>query len=342
MIYPRIRINNNVIYYDLWRGIITSKLRAGEITDDFLGDLAQVGMLVGDVAKYAWIVDLNVEGHNAADVEPFRQLLISYGLPDDQFGVIFSCFENTDDLPYHAICLPTRLIHNGNWLTHLKTQQVDWKNLPMVAKLTCLMRRPSLERCHLAKRVLNAVGYDNLIITLGTNDSDVGDDFKQLIHPFPWPLVVDSPSIDYIEQHKISHETFYKAPLNLVVESSSQTDENVWTSQFITEKSFKALAWYQFPIWYAVPGLVGRIRDLGFDVFDDVWNNHNYDTIQDPPMRMTEVVKQVNRVNQINTVQLRTDLWDRLKNNALLVDEIHTSAFDTNQLALEGLENELV
>ena len=108
------------------------------------------------------------------------------------------------------------------------------------------------------------------------------------------------------------------------MESSNEIDENIWRSIFITEKSYKALAWYQFPIWYAVPGLVEKLREQGFDLFDDIID-HGYDQEQDPWTRMTKVVEEIAQLVSKDTKALRTPYWQRLESNAAPVEQIHTN-----------------
>lgn len=197
------------------------------------------------------------------------------------------------------------------------------------------MRRPSISRANLAKRLLSKFRPNELIMTFGTNGVEPSEDIKRLIWPQPYPMIVDRPMADQVFQHRIDHDFFYRAPVNLVVESSSQIDPNVWRSIFITEKTFKAMAWYQFPVWYAVPGLVNEVRRMGFDVFDDVFDGHKYDEISDPWVRMTQVIQLIHRVSQTDMALLRQQHWNRLESNAQLIDYIHATAVVKHTQVLE-------
>jgi hypothetical protein len=70
----------------------------------------------------------------------------------------------------------------------------------------------------------------------------------------------------------------------------------------------------QFPIWMAVPGLVAQIRNLGFDLFDDIID-HSYDNIEDFDQRSDAVVQQAMQLNKIDLVLLRSTLEHRLAAN---------------------------
>jgi hypothetical protein len=336
----RLRIDNDgVAYYDIWKNIPATRLRSGDIIEYLLEDLAVHSITLDDISSYPWIIDLQWEGHNANDIESFVQLLRTHGVT--RIGAVFTSYQETKNLPYHAVCSPDRMIYNGNWFMHLESQQIDWQNMPMTHKLIVLMRRPSLSRCHIAKRLFRIFDPEHLIISLGTHEGYVSEELKQIILPHPWPLIVDATIADQVTQHKVQHTKFYTAPVQLIPESSSQIDPGVWTSQFITEKTYKALSWYQFPIWYAVPGLVSRIRDMGFDVFDDVWEDHTYDKIEDPWVRMVQVLIQIQRVCKLDTIQMRVDMWERLKNNAVLVKTIHNNVYNKHNQLLEKLKNEI-
>ena len=330
----------NIIFYDLWQDILADSLRNGDFKNTITQDLAAANISLAQVKNFCWMFDFKPEGISADDIVEVYQWFIKLGIAPEQFRVAFSCVENVNQLPYPAICLPDRLIYNGNWWTHLDRCQTDWHALPMTHQAVCLMRRPSVSRGMLAKRLLSKFSMADLIMTFGTNGSDTSPDIKRLIAPHSYPMIVDCPIADHVAQHRIDHDWFYRAPVNLIAESSSQTDPNTWRSIFITEKTFKALAWHQFPIWYAVPGLVQAVRNLGFDVFDDLLDNHSYDTVEDPWIRMTQVVMLTRRFCDANTKSLRKQHWQRLVRNAEIIREIHTTAISRHTQMLEQLINE--
>jgi hypothetical protein len=175
----------------------------------------------------------------------------------------------------------------------------------------CLMRRGSVDRVEFGRLLMDQFNLDRMLLTLGTDDYDPDRKLANLMHPHPFPIWADNTATYSIEQ-----DLFYRAPVNLVVESSSQIDAGVWQNIFITEKTFKSIVWHQYPIWYAVPGLVEEVRKLGFDVFDDVFENHYYDSIQDVHQRRQEVLKLLHQtLAEHNMTQLRLTHWPRFKKN---------------------------
>lgn len=329
--------DGNIVFYDIWRNFPSQDLRTDGFKEIILQDLQDKDISLEQVKNFRWIFDLKPEGISADDMHGVYNWFLELGVPLDQFRVAFSCVEDVECLPYPAICLPDRLIYNGNWFMHMYHYHIDWANLPITHKMVCLMRRPSMGRGTLAKRLLSKFTLDELLMTFGTNGEDCDDAVKKLVWPQPFPMIVDRPMADQVFQHRIDHDFFYRAPVNLVVESSSQTDPNTWRSIFITEKSFKALAWHQFPLWYAVPRLVGEVRKMGFDVFDDLFDGHRYDSIQDPWVRMTQVVSLARRFCDQDLAELRQQHWDRLVKNAQRIEEIHTTAISQHTEKLEQL-----
>jgi hypothetical protein len=337
----RVTKEGNIIHYALWKEISADLLRGGEVAVQviFEQDCRRKGITRQDIKNHILVFDLKPEGISSDDFYNFyKYLVFKLKVPSSNIRVVFSAVEDVTVLPYPAVSLPDRLIYNGNWYMHLEHYHIDWESIPMTHKLVCLMRRASVGRGNLAKRLLAKINVNDMIMTFGTNGVDASDEVKKLVYPQPFPMIVDRPMADEVFQHRIDHEKFYQAPLNLVVESSSQLDPNTWTSIFITEKTFKALAWHQFPVWYAVPGLVNEVRKIGFDVFDDIFDGHAYDQTQDPWTRMTQVVQLVSNIcKQDNLALFRKQHWNRLLHNAQLIKHIYDTALDKHKQAVNGL-----
>jgi hypothetical protein len=86
-----------------------------------------------------------------------------------------------------------------------------------------------------------------------------------------------------------------------------------------------------------VVGSVHYLRTLGFDVFDDVFDNHEYDKIQDPWVRMTRVVMLARQVCNLDLIALRKQHWQRLEKNAELIKQIHTTGISKHTEQLNRL-----
>jgi len=344
MMPARISIKGDFIWYNIWIQHEFDRVYSRQVKKYwrqlFFEDLERANLTVEDLKQFYIIVNPNWEGHNADDVEPFRLMLSELGFPMYQFGVLFSCYEDTAKLPYPAECNTQRLIYIASWHAILKKQNINFEDLQMDRKLVVLMRRASESRCTIAKKILEVFDPADIRITLGTFPKTIPDEWRRLISPHPYPMYVADDRSGEAEQYNPEHNLFYAAPVQLIVETSNQTDSLSWRNIFITEKSYKTFAWYQFPIWYAVPGLVEKIREQGFDVFDDIID-HSYDNDSDPNTRMDKVVAEAHRFSNLDTVALRHTHWQRLENNAQLVDNISKTAFTVQKQKAKKLEDEL-
>jgi hypothetical protein len=87
----------------------------------------------------------------------------------------------------------------------------------------------------------------------------------------------------------------------------------------VTEKTFKCFAWHQVPIWWTMPGLVADVRSLGFDVFDDIMQDHCYDEIQDPDRRITAMLdtldQAISKIHNVGIMQFHEQVFSRLQKN---------------------------
>ena len=345
MMPARISIKGQIIWYNIWIKHEFDRVYSRQVKKYwrqlFQEDLARAKLTVEQLKEYCIIVNPNWEGHNAKDIEPFRIMLSELGFPMHQFGVLFSCYEDTLSLPYPAECNTQRLIYIAHWHAILKKQDIQFQDMKMDRKLVVLMRRASESRCTLAKKILETFDSADIRITLGTFPKTIPDEWRQLVHPHHYPMYVEDDRSGEEEQYNPVHNLFYTAPVQLVVETSNETDRLAWRNIFITEKSYKAFAWHQFPIWYAVPGLVGKIREQGFDVFDDLIN-HSYDNETDPLRRMDLVIAEAHRFCQENGALLRDMHWNRLESNAQTVEQITKTAYTVQKTKATRLENELL
>lgn len=66
---------------------------------------------------------------------------------------------------------------------------------------------------------------------------------------------------------------------------------------FITEKTFRSFLIGMIPVVYGAPGTIQTLRDLGYDVYDDIVD-HGYDQIGHYQKRMNAVVMECDRLNK--------------------------------------------
>jgi hypothetical protein len=83
----------------------------------------------------------------------------------------------------------------------------------------------------------------------------------------------------------------------------------------LTEKTFFGFQSYQIPLYVTVRGHVQVVRDLGFDVFDDIVD-HSYDLEADPAKRIQMVADELERLlHNKDSIVSAADIDVRLQRN---------------------------
>lgn len=67
----------------------------------------------------------------------------------------------------------------------------------------------------------------------------------------------------------------------------------------LTEKSLKPFLFYQLPIFITYTHNLKCLRELGFDLFDDILDN-SYDVIEDPKLRIDTALSNLDKLKNIN------------------------------------------
>jgi len=245
-------------------------------------------------------------------------------------GYKFRCFDE-----YFA--KPSWFVDNLKKLAH------DWKNIEITQKFIVLMRRPTLERVRIAKLILDKFNNnETFLLSCGGYPNKYlrnNEEFINELLPYKFPILIDG-IVDDVEQHNHTDIKFFKCFINFVIETSSQVEKNSWSDIFITEKSFKPFAYRQIPIWFAVPGTVNVMRNMGFDMFDDIID-HSYDEITNPQTRLINVINILDKITKQYSIgdmnSLRKSIWPRLNSNANLLFEISNNYFKKYQEVLTEL-----
>lgn len=95
----------------------------------------------------------------------------------------------------------------------------------------------------------------------------------------PYDLVPGTQSVLYFSNARNFENNLHEVYTNSFLEI---IPESMYDTKFgsISEKFLNSIYGYNFPILIAVPGAVQFLRDLGFDMFDDIID-HSYDQIDD-------------------------------------------------------------
>jgi len=291
----------------MYREDLADPLRIQQIIDQ---DLERSGVTWLDLCTNRVVVDFRAEGHNDSDIELLIKLLRERGVND--FCVAFNAVVDCSKLNYRAECFITHHADSYYFFTRQRDVPQDTKT---DCAFLCLIRSVDETRAVFASRLLQ-LNVD-LRLSLGAATSlERLTDFERHFPRHTLPITVDGvlPMTHGHEDHDISNPLFRGCVINIVVESSCQHESNRWHSIFITEKTFKAFAMWQMPIWWAVPGLVDSVRKLGFDLFDDVID-HSYDLEHDQDIRMQMLLDEIKRLSVMNLAHIRNTMRDRLAAN---------------------------
>jgi hypothetical protein len=198
------------------------------------------------------------------------------------------------------------------WFDLLQKENIDWKSIEVDTHFIALSRRPTIVRAEFMKLLLDTMReYGRFSFgTLNKNNSNI-EACRKILYPNSIPIMIDDEvnSVSWVHQPKKS--IMFKSLCNVIIETSQEFS-------FITEKTHKAFAWHQIPIWFAAPNEASKLRSLGFDLFDDMLDNHSYDSEPNTHLRMLKVAGILKRFvqNTPDPNEMRKQLWNRLEANS--------------------------
>jgi len=212
---------------------------------------------------------------------------------------------------------------------NLIKENIDWSSIEIDRPIISLSARLTESRALLTKDLLDLAG-DRCRASFGFGKPSVQEikRYERILHPYPIPLQhgTDEKSISELgDLHTPPGYELYKSLVSIVHETNDDENIGVW----VTEKSYKAFAWHQLPIFVSVPGHVDIIRSFGFDVFDDILD-HSYDSKPNSHLRRTKIVSVVAKFLKdyptLESVQdLRKTLWPRIVANNKLLSNLNKS-----------------
>jgi hypothetical protein len=289
-------------------------------------DLADSGITQQQFDSSRLLLSFINEGHSASQLEVLCKYFDqTHGR--SRYLVLASPYVDTTEYP--IVGHTKSMVNHGDFLRNIQKHPPS-REVVLDKKFLCLIRRASPSRAAFASQLRQSIDAANIRMSFGSHHH-TGElrEFQPLFPNDNLPMLLDGIILGNNRDKIYDVENlWYQSLFNIVVESSSQTDPDIWTSTFITEKTFKAFAMCQIPVWFAVPGLVQQVRALGFDMFDDIVD-HSYDSIQDQNLRTQTVINTVSSLNKQYAIndcqQLRFAFWYRLQANYNLLDTIKQS-----------------
>jgi hypothetical protein len=274
------------------------------------------------------IFDCCNEGIGPDEIKMATDSLSTAGINLD-LRVLFN-ISVTKSLSYKYRCFPAHFAAHCGFVGHIRNLDIKWQDLIIMSYFIALMRRVSTGRAQLAKRLLDSFEHRMFLLSCGSQPNKWATELPNLteaISPYKLPILLDGITGDYRDQHHHVDTNFFTCFFNIAVETSSQTDDDSWHEIFLSEKSLKPFAYRQIPLWFAVPGTVQAVRDLGFDVYDDVID-HSYDGEQDPILRMEKIITVIQDFVNVHGLEgmreWRKGLWSRINANVDLLYRLNT------------------
>lgn len=126
-----------------------------------------------------------------------------------------------------------------------------------------------------------------------------------------FPMYIDG-CVDgaFSHQHAATISEMNTAFINVVHETSfdynfhyNRNYHVVWNATTYTEKSIKPFAWGQIPIFIATKNHDKYLRDLGFDLFDDIIDQ-SYNQEDDPMRRIICAIDELEKICNISIAKL--------------------------------------
>lgn len=228
-------------------------------------------------------------------------------------GIEVNKLYKTKIIPYHCM-------NYYNWYNNLFNSNVDFSTIKCTKHFLCLARRASVDRAKLIREMLFNFNKDS-IISFAFKEIDskpaavIHDKCKNIIRPFSLPIL---PKNDAKYFHHASPDYyFYECLINLVAES-------IPSHMHISEKTWKAFAWHQIPIFFGPVKIVHTLKELGFDLFDDILENHYYDNEYDNDKRIMSIIRILKNFKRKYPTtdalnKLRKEIFPRLEKNASLI-----------------------
>lgn len=140
---------------------------------------------------------------------------------------------------------------------------------------------------------------------LETYDSKLSFPLNQQPGVYPTPFLTP-PIYSWQSYINISSETNYIEKVNIVS---------------LSEKSFKAFAGFNIPLLYGQPNLVDYLRHLGFDMFDDLFDNttthHKAGMIE----KLDKNLRTIKNMSLEDLHEFYVHNWGRIEGNFLVLTE---------------------
>lgn len=260
-----------------------------------------------------------------------RAILIidKFNIPKEKCTILISVSVNNELEGYNYQLDRLAEVNYCHFHDALLAENIDWENIEIDdTPIMSLCGRPTEDRARFIKQFLDLFGDKSRVSFGNTTHYPLPPKemllYQSIMDPYEFPFKkgTDDKILDTIHlQHNPPGHPLYKSLISVVNETNGYDHTGI----FLTEKTFKVFAWHQIPIFVATPGHVKVVRELGFDLFDDIID-HSYDYAH-PHIHQLKIFSQLSkflaRYPTVHDVrELRKTLWPRIVANHELVIEL--------------------
>jgi len=271
------------------------------------------------LSKGALILDCSTDPFNGHEKTVKQQLLPI----TDNFCILSGDLNYLKNPDTHIIYYPTFYIEIIEQAAHpisiVKNPIRQWK-------VSCLNGRSRIHRVENFVKLKRKSAFQDILFSMH-QEFDLDHELRESQSNFcdnsilkDFSSIQQSLSIRTDNNDLTSaHPAYTNSYVNLVTETSISNNQ-----VFLTEKSFKPFTSGQFALWVASPGTVTHLRNLGFDVFDDIID-HSYDLVDDWHKRIDLVHSQVDRLITLDLEKIFNQTEERRIHNQefLYSDTLH-------------------
>lgn len=262
------------------------------------------------------LIDIKYEAPFNSIFDKIKYFIETNNLDVDKFLVIDAGIDRLKNL--NSVYYPSFFYEGGGFIKYLPLKErthyfVSLARIPRPSRV--LLTQEYYKRNIFKKGIISChtdlVGSNYQILNL------IDDRFKIY---FP-AKITEEGNLTREQASQFHNLYFCNAIFNIVLESSFEKmsfedSPCYWDRLFITEKTIKAFAYHQIPIFLATMNHVKKLRELGFDVFDDIVD-HSYDLEPNVEYRIQKIADEIERICNLDFEILKTlDIQKRLEHNA--------------------------
>lgn len=262
------------------------------------------------------LIDIKYEAPFSSIFDKIKYFIEKNNLDLDKFLVIDSGLDKLTNL--NSVYYPSFFYKENGFIKYLPLEE-------RTHYYVSLARIPRPSRVLLTQEYYKRNIFKKGIISCHTNLTNGNEQVLGLIEnrfKIYFPATIPEETNLTREQASHFHNLYFcNAIFNIVLESSFEkmAFEDLpayWDRLFITEKTVKAFAYYQIPIFLATMHHVKKLRELGFDVFDDIVN-HDYDDEPNVEYRIQKIADEIERICNLDfEVLKKLNIQTRLEYNA--------------------------